>query len=79
MAAAALAFLVGCAAATNAPMDASVDLTSGSCDPKTLFATCSAQCNMPVCIVASAMCVGTNYVCDCAQTGPCGADMRQAD
>lgn len=79
VAAAALAFVVGCASANQAPADASVDLTAGNCDRATLFAACSAQCKMPVCIVATAMCVGTDWVCDCAQTGPCGADMRSAD
>jgi len=79
VAAAALAFLAGCASATDASMDASVDLTAGNCDPKAVFAACSAQCNMPICIVASATCMGSDWVCDCAKTGPCGADMRRAD
>lgn len=79
IAVAALAFVAGCASATEAPMDASVDLTMGKCDPRTLFAACSAQCNMPICIVQSATCMGSDWVCDCAKTGPCGADMSHAD
>jgi hypothetical protein len=79
IAAAALALVAGCASPTDAPMDAGVDLTVNKCDPKTLFTACSAQCNMPICIVQSAMCVGSDWVCDCAKTGPCGADMRRAD
>lgn len=79
VAALALAFVAGCAAASEAPADAGVDLTTSNCDHSMLFAACSDQCHMPVCIVASATCVGTQWVCDCAQTGPCGADMRHAD
>ncbi|HEX8950288.1 MAG TPA: hypothetical protein VF997_03835 [Polyangia bacterium] len=79
LAALVLAFVAGCASATQAPVDASVDLTMGHCDQSTLFSSCSAQCNMPICIVARATCMDSQWVCDCTQTGPCGADMRHAD
>ena len=79
VAAAALALLAGCASATQAPADAGVDLSMGHCDPSTLFTACSAQCNMPICVVSTAECVGSDWVCDCAQTQPCGADMRRSD
>jgi hypothetical protein len=75
-----LLFATACASATQAPMDAGVDLTMGQCDGRALFAACSDQCHMPICIVASATCSATGqWICDCAQTGPCGADMRVSD
>jgi hypothetical protein len=43
-----------------------------------VFAACSDQCHMPICIVASATCMGTQWVCDCNQTGPCH-DMAAVD
>lgn len=67
-----------CASANQEPADAGVDLTVGKCDPKTLFTACSDQCHMSICIVASATCMGTQWVCDCNQTGPC-RDMSPAD
>jgi hypothetical protein len=70
--------LTACASANQAPADASVDLTVGKCDPKDVFAACSDQCHMPICIVASATCMGTQWVCDCNQTGPCH-DMAAVD
>ena len=70
--------LTACASANQVPADASVDLTVGKCDPTTLFTACSDQCHMPICVVASAMCMGTQWICDCAQTGPCH-DMSPAD
>ena len=73
------ALLLGaCASASQQPADASVDLTAGKCDPRDVFAACSDQCHMAICIVASASCMGTQWVCDCSQTSPC-RDMRAAD
>jgi hypothetical protein len=68
----ALSLLVACAT-SQPPGDAGVDvdLTVGHCDPTQLFAMCSAQCHMPICIVASATCSGTQWICDCNKTGPC--------
>jgi hypothetical protein len=73
-----VALFSACAAATQAPADAGVDLTVGKCDPRDIFAACSDQCHMSICIVAQATCMGTQWICDCAQTGPC-RDMRSAD
>jgi hypothetical protein len=70
--------MAACASANQQPEDASVDLTAGKCDPKDVFAACSDQCHMPICIVATAMCMGTQWICDCSQTGPC-RDMAAAD
>jgi hypothetical protein len=74
----AAALLAACASATQTPLDAGVDLTDGNCDPHMLFAACSDQCHEPICIVASAMCMGTQWICDCTQTGPC-KDFGSAD
>ena len=68
---AAFSLLAACASATQGPADAGADLSVSHCDPKTLFTSCSDQCHEPICIVASAMCVGGDWVCDCSQTGPC--------
>jgi hypothetical protein len=69
----------GCASATQTAEDAGVDLSAGNCDHATLFTSCSAQCHEPVCVVSKVMCVGSDYVCDCASVQPCGPDMRQSD
>jgi hypothetical protein len=74
----ALAFVVGCASPGSAPADASVDL-AGHCDSTMLFASCSTQCHEPVCVVTTAMCVGSDWVCDCTAVQACGVDMRVAD
>jgi hypothetical protein len=78
-----LAMLVLCLAAcasSQPPMDGGVDLTAGQCDPRMIFADCSAQCQMPICIVATADCSPAGqWICNCAQTTPCGADMRVQD
>ena len=79
LAALALAFAAGCASATQVPMDAGVDLTAGKCDPGGLFAACTEQCHVPVCVVGAATCMGTAWACDCGTITACGADMRQAD
>ena len=73
-----LSLLVGCASATQGSADAGVDLATGTCDPKTLFTSCSDQCHEAVCIVATAMCSGGNWVCDCNQVGPC-KDLSPSD
>jgi len=70
--------MTACASATQGAADAGVDLSVGKCDPKQIFAACSDQCHMPICIVATASCMGTQWICDCTQTGPCH-DMRAAD
>lgn len=79
LAAAALAGMVGCASASSTAEDAGVDMTVGHCDSATLFSSCSDQCHEAVCVVSTVMCAGTDWVCDCTQVQPCGADMRQAD
>jgi hypothetical protein len=66
----AVSLVVGCAS-SQPPADAGVDLTVDHCDPQQLFVACSAQCHMPICIVAAATCSGAQWVCDCSQTGPC--------
>jgi hypothetical protein len=68
---AAFSLLAACASATQGTPDAGADLSVGQCDPKTLFSSCSAQCGEPICIVANATCVGSDWQCDCSQTGPC--------
>jgi hypothetical protein len=71
--------LAACASSAP-PMDAGVDLTTGQCDPRAVYADCSAQCQMPICIVASATCsASSHWICDCARTQACGADMRVSD
>lgn len=73
-------FALSCASASSTPSDGGVDLSAGVCDPKDLFAACSAQCAMPICVVQSATCSPANeWVCDCSRTGPCGPDMRVSD
>jgi hypothetical protein len=69
----ALSLLVAGCATSQPPADAGMDpdLSIGHCDPQQLFATCSDQCHMKVCIVAAASCEGTQWICDCAKTGPC--------
>jgi len=80
LAVAALAAAVGCASAsTSGAKDAGVDMTIGHCDSSTLFASCSDQCGKPVCVVSSAMCAGSDWVCDCNAVQPCGSDMHAAD
>ncbi len=77
----AVSFLVACAS-SQPPMDggAGTDLTAGHCDPQGLFAACSDQCHMAICIVATATCSGTQWICDCSQTGPCrSTDMAGSD
>ncbi len=71
LAAAALIGLVGCASGKSEPADAGVDLTVGHCDATTLFSSCSTQCHEPVCVVTTAMCVGTDWVCDCSDVQAC--------
>jgi hypothetical protein len=74
-------FALSCASASTTPMDAGPDLfAGGTCNPQTLFSSCSAQCGMPICVVQSATCSAANeWVCDCSKTGPCGPDMRLSD
>ncbi len=67
----ALAWMAGCASATQGAADAGPDLTVDNCDQKTLFSDCSAQCGFTVCIVAQATCVGTTWMCDCPSVGAC--------
>ena len=78
LAGAALVWLVGCASAHTTEADAGVDMTEGHCDSTMLFPSCSQQCHEAVCVVESAMCVGTDWVCDCAQVSAC-RDMGGAD
>ena len=68
----ALSLLFGCAM-SQPPADLSneQDLSVGNCDAQQLFAACSDQCHLQVCIVAAAMCEGTQWICDCTKVGPC--------
>ena len=75
----AFALVMGCASATPTAQDAGVDLAPGIATRPRSSRSCSAQCHEPVCVVSKVMCVGSDYVCDCASVQPCGADMRQAD
>lgn len=67
-----LSLVVGCAT-SQPPADAGSDpdLSVGHCDSQMLFASCSAQCGLQVCIVAAARCEGTSWICDCSKVGPC--------
>ena len=68
----ALTLLIGCAQSQEAADAGSEpDMSAGHCDAQQLFAMCSAQCGMKVCIVAAASCQGTDWVCDCSKVGPC--------
>jgi hypothetical protein len=68
----ALSLLVGCATSQPpADLASDQDLSVGHCDPQMLFAACSDQCHMQVCIVAAASCEGTQWICDCSKVGPC--------
>ena len=78
LAAAALTFAIGCAS-SGKPSDAGVDLTVGHCDPSTLFSSCSDQCHEAVCVVSTAMCNGTDWVCDCTAVQACPADLSGVD
>jgi hypothetical protein len=75
----ALLWCAGCSSAKPAPQDAGVDLTVGNCDPTMVFSSCSAQCHVPVCVVSTATCVGTQWMCDCTQVQACGLDMFGSD
>jgi hypothetical protein len=67
-----LSLVVGCASSQPAADGGDgPDLSVGHCDAQMLFAACSTQCHMQVCIVAAAMCEGTDWICDCSKVGPC--------
>jgi len=73
-------FALSCASASTTASDAGTDLSAGVCDQKDLYAACSTQCGMSICIVGSASCSPANeWVCDCSRVTPCGPDMRVSD